>query len=136
MIPFSVAYLSRRTVIAPAIAGAGVAPVLLVTFLSYTATKTFADLPVHAVLEVAGGGMALGVAALLDLRTRYGGLASRTTSVAAALAWMGPMDIVHGVLPFGPAWSWTRTVRPSAEVAWLPGSWCTDACAFRGSWCL
>jgi PAS domain S-box-containing protein len=63
---------------------------------------------VHAALEISGGCVAMGLALLLWLRLRDPGAARHYLWVIASLLSMGVLDVVHGGLDFGVAWSWTR----------------------------
>ncbi len=69
--------------------------------------------------------MSLGVAALLWLRLRSDLVERHLLWAAAALISMGLIDGIHGALPFGAAWSWTRHVATLAgglffAAVWLP----------------
>lgn len=66
--------------------------------------------PLHAALELVGGCMAIGVGLFLWLRLRDGTVERHFLWAIGALVAMGILDGVHGALPFGLAWSWTRHV--------------------------
>jgi PAS domain S-box-containing protein len=64
--------------------------------------------PLHEWFELAGSGIALGVAMLLLLRLRHESAPPHLLWVAAALVTMGLADGMHGVAHSEPEWSWLR----------------------------
>jgi PAS domain S-box-containing protein len=62
----------------------------------------------HEGFELAGGFIALSVTMILLLRLRHENTSLHLLWVVAALVAMGIMDGVHGFLPTGVAFSWTR----------------------------
>ena len=81
--------------------------------------------PLHECLELVGTCIALGVALLLLLRARYEEAPAHLIWVIAALVAMGLLDGLHGMAPFGVAWSWLRHVATLTGgllfgVVWLP----------------
>lgn len=94
-----------------------IAAVLLAGILPWTASLVahfiigdtqHVHLPIHAGFEVVGSSIALGVAMLLLLRLRHENASPHLLWVSAALVAMGIVDCVHGLTPFGVAFSWTR----------------------------
>jgi PAS domain S-box-containing protein len=69
---------------------------------------TYVQEPLHECLEVTGSCIAIGVAMLLLLRMRHEDVPSHLFWVISALVAMGLVDGVHGIAPFGVAWSWLR----------------------------
>ena len=64
--------------------------------------------PLHECLELTGACIALGVGMLLWMRLRHEPTSPHLLWVVAALVSMGLVDGMHGVAPFGVAWSWLR----------------------------
>jgi hypothetical protein len=82
---------------------------------------------VHAVFELAGSGIAVGVAALFTLRMRDRVPAPHLRWAIAALVGMGLFDAAHSLVTFGVAWSWLRhsatlTGGLCFALVWLPGA--------------
>jgi PAS domain S-box-containing protein len=105
---------------------AGTAPLLA----SLAANAWFGQAPrihpaLHEALELAGSGIALGVALLLRLRLRRENASPHLLWVSAGLVAMGLVDGAHSLLPFGVAFSWTRHGATLAggvifSLVWLP----------------
>jgi PAS domain S-box-containing protein len=68
----------------------------------------YAAEPLHEGMEIAGAGIALGVAMLILLRLRHETTSPHLLWVVAALIVMGLIDGIHGTAHFGLAWSWLR----------------------------
>jgi PAS domain S-box-containing protein len=88
---------------------AGVVPWLT----SETAHILFGPTPhvnesIHEAVELIGSCIALGVALLLLLRSRYEAVGSHYFWVMAALIVMGLLHALHGVVEFGATWAWLR----------------------------
>jgi PAS domain S-box-containing protein len=98
----------RRGKIVAVVLLAGVLPCLASLVAEMWGGSAMVNEPVHEFVEVAGGCIAVGVALLLLLQARHERGADHLGWVAAALLAMGLLDAVHGLAPFGLAWSWLR----------------------------
>ena len=129
----------QRTRIAPlarlatALLLAGVLPSLaaLTTALLF-GSQPHVHAPLHEGIELIGSCIGIMVAMLLVMRSKYDTTAPHVLWVALALVAMAIADGVHGVLPFGPAFAWTRHGATFAgglmfALVWLP----TPAIAVR-----
>jgi PAS domain S-box-containing protein len=103
--------------------GAG-APLLFAIGVGLTVDDlTLKNEPLHALIEISGGAMAIGVALLLSLRLHDNTAPRHFVWACAALVSMGIMDAIHGALPFGLAWSWTRHIATLIGGILFAGVW-------------
>jgi signal transduction histidine kinase/ActR/RegA family two-component response regulator len=94
----------------------------------YAADWTWQQGPFHAVMEAAGGVIALTLALLMRMRQAVGGTRHPDVWIGAALAGMGLLDIAHAAVPEGNSFVWLHSTATLVgglgfTLVWLPPKW-------------
>ena len=84
---------------------------------------SWVNLPVHAVVEVVGAMVAIGLAALLILSWQHTGRHIRDACVAAALLGMGILDALHALMPAGNGFVWLHSAATAVGGTLFAGQW-------------
>ncbi|HHJ12393.1 MAG TPA: PAS domain S-box protein, partial [Chromatiales bacterium] len=81
------------------------------------------NLPVHAVVEVVGAMVAIGLAALLVLSWQHAGRPIRDACATAALLGMGILDALHALMPAGNGFVWLHSAATAVGGVLFAGQW-------------
>ena len=107
--------------------------VLLAVVVPIAGTTLFATLlpefrlphlPVHSLIEISGGLIAVAIAGILIVEARRKVDVGHYSWIAAGLTGMGLLDVVHGAVPLGNVFIWLRAVATCVgglcfAVVWL-----------------